>query len=542
MVKILVTVMLLALPQFVYSAVQNRLSPTSRITSVTVYEDRAMVTRTAHLTLEPKEYEVSIQNLPEGVLEESVRASGKGESRVTITGLEVEKTFLEKTGDARVRILEDEIQQLEDEKRRIQDQITARQSQQKFLTSIQVLSSDQISKELTLKRPNVVEYQQVLDFLYNGLAGVNGEIQNLEVRLRELQRKLNALQQEIQQVRTAQALTRNTVNVSLHAKTGGTFDLEVSYVISGAGWYPSYDARVIGNPQKVDLQYYGEVWQRTGEDWPEAKISLSTARPSIGGRTPELTPWYLNFYLYQESKDERLFGLKEKMSEGEELQAPAEVTQFDKAKIRESGTSVLFEIAEKKEVLSDGNPQKFTIAMDQFKPVMRYEAVPKLSPYAYLHSTVKNEEDYPLLAGPVSLFMGPDFIGKSRISNVAPTEEFPLDLGIDERIKIKRELVKKETEKVGIFSTKERVLYVYKTTITSFKKEKIVLTLKDQHPVSQNKEIVVSNVEFNPRPSKEDPNKGELLWEFELSPQEKREITLQFSVEYPPGKGIAGLF
>jgi len=180
--------------------------------------------------------------------------------------------------------------------------------------------------------------------------------------------------------------------------------------------------------------------------------------------------------------------------------------------------------------------------MYQFKPVMRYEAVPKLSPYAYLHSTVKNEEDYPLLAGPVSLFMGPDFIGKSRISNVAPTEEFPLDLGIDERIKIKRELVKKETEKVGIFSTKERVLYVYKTTITSFKKEKIVLTLKDQHPVSQNKEIVVSNVEFNPRPSKEDPNKGELLWEFELSPQEKREITLQFSVEYPPGKGIAGLF
>ena len=305
----------------------------------------------------------------------------------------------------------------------------------------------------------------------------------------------------------------------------------------------------VENPQRVELRYYGEVWQRTGEDWPEAKITLSTARPAVGGRAPELGPWVLNFVpppVSGRGEDRR----GEKLQYAPALEPPEEISEEilkKEAKIavsqaRASGTSVLFEIKEKKEVPSDGSPHKFTIAIDQFKPEMRYEAIPKLSPYAYLHSKVKNEAEYPLLAGPVNIFMGPDFIGKSRIENIAPTEEFSLYLGVDEGIKIERDLVKKEKSKVGFLSKKEKVYYFYKTTITSYKKEKVTLSISDQLPTSRDKEIVITDVKINPQPKEQKAEKGELRWEFELAPQEKREITLEFSVEYPFGREVLGLF
>jgi hypothetical protein len=36
------------------------------------------------------------------------------------------------------------------------------------------------------------------------------------------------------------------------------------------------------------------IQQATGEDWDDAKVSLSTAIPSVGGQAPELTSKYLS--------------------------------------------------------------------------------------------------------------------------------------------------------------------------------------------------------------------------------------------------------
>ena len=43
------------------------------------------------------------------------------------------------------------------------------------------------------------------------------------------------------------------------------------------------------------MLYYGLIKQSTGEDWTNAKLSLSTANPSIGGSVPELGVQLLKF-------------------------------------------------------------------------------------------------------------------------------------------------------------------------------------------------------------------------------------------------------
>lgn len=45
----------------------------------------------------------------------------------------------------------------------------------------------------------------------------------------------------------------------------------------------------------VQVQYYGLIKQSTGEDWEDAKISLSTAQPAIGGGAPTLPTKIIRF-------------------------------------------------------------------------------------------------------------------------------------------------------------------------------------------------------------------------------------------------------
>ena len=48
-------------------------------------------------------------------------------------------------------------------------------------------------------------------------------------------------------------------------------------------------------PSLPQVQYYGLIKQSTGEDWINAKISLSTAQPSLGGAPPTLGTHTIRF-------------------------------------------------------------------------------------------------------------------------------------------------------------------------------------------------------------------------------------------------------
>ena len=83
------------------------------------------------------------------------------------------------------------------------------------------------------------------------------------------------------------------LTVELECQAAGDLTLELSYTVPQVGWYPLYDARVDFAKGKAELSSFAVVRQTTGEDWSDVQLTLSTARPSVGGRMPELTPWYL---------------------------------------------------------------------------------------------------------------------------------------------------------------------------------------------------------------------------------------------------------
>ncbi|MBK9519375.1 MAG: DUF4139 domain-containing protein [Anaeromyxobacter sp.] len=67
----------------------------------------------------------------------------------------------------------------------------------------------------------------------------------------------------------------------------------MSYLVGSASWQPTYDARLLPETGQVELTFLGTVSQQSGEDWADARLTVSTAEPSRGLWVPGLEPLWL---------------------------------------------------------------------------------------------------------------------------------------------------------------------------------------------------------------------------------------------------------
>lgn len=524
------------------TAAADTIKAPSSISSGTVFPDRAIVTRTLSLDLQPGSHELNIDGLPMGLLEDSVRVSGKGNASVKIAGLELRKTFLKEGEDARVKAIEKELERLKDENTTIQDGVISLESQRKFLESIKIKASEDITKDINLARVKVSEWQDLLKFYLDNLARIDGDIRGRQIKVRELLERIRALESELQGLRSVQQPKgQRSAVVGLEVGKPGTFQIDLSYAIMGAGWQPSYDVRAAGNSNVVELTYYGEVRQRTGEDWKDVNIILSTARPAVGAKMPDIYPWYIGGQLRPMEKAGRgmmMESLARAKAESFDAAAEAAVPAAPlTADISQGFTATTFKLKKRADIPSDGAAHRVTVSIEKMDATFEYETVPKLSEFAYLKGDVKNSAEYPLLSGRMNVFVDDSFIGTSSIATTAPAENINLYLGIDEGVKIKRETLKREKGKGGFLSGKLRTTLRYKVTVTNYKKEKVKVRVVDQIPVSQDKEIAVTLAETSMEPYAK-TDQGILKWLIELNPGEKKEIVFEFYVDYPSDKPV----
>ena len=142
------------------------------------------------------------------------------------------------------------------------------------------------------------------------------------------------------------------------------------------------------------------------------------------------------------------------------------------------------------------------------------------------------------------MHLGPDFVGNSRLDTIAPGEEYDLYLGIDEDIKVKRELISEKTEKGGFFSGNTGYKnYHYRITLENFHKAAQDIIVLDQIPISRSTDITVELGKITPPTVKikdrEQP--GIMSWKLELPPRIKKIIDFEFTVEYPKDKELSGI-
>ncbi len=522
------------------------------------------------------EHAIAFERLPAGLLDQSLQASGRGTAGATILDVNAQTAYVDFTPNARVQELEEQIRGLQKQQRTLDDRAAILDQEREFVkrmlaastgTIIYPLGADATHGGGTAARPTLDEWQKLYAYSDDAFGKIATELQSLDTQREDLKAKQTALEQQLNELRGAGGKSFKTVAVRVAVTEPGRLDLSLKYAVPGASWAPSYDARLRVAERAVELAYFGLVRNGTGEDWNDIALTLSTARPSLGGGAPELPPWIVDVFQAVRADAARLqvetrgYAATKSMSGGAQAfnqaapaaagEEPAEEKDASvlAAVVEAGATSATFKVPVAVTLPANNTLQKVPIASTKLAANLQYQATPKLMETAFLSAYAYNNTEYPFLAGAMNTFLDDTFIASSRLKTVMPGEKFELQLGADEGIAIKRRLVNRFAENTGLTSKGRRITYEYLITITNNKKTAERVVFKEPVPVSRNEKIAVVQL----TPAEKDvgtkdqlkqvtrEEDGKLVWRLDLKPGEKREIPLKFSIEYPADLNVAGL-
>jgi uncharacterized protein (TIGR02231 family) len=538
----------------------------SKITDVTVFSDRAQVTRVLTETKEMGIHTLVFENLPSSIDQNSIQVNGSGNAILKDIKFEI-KQFSEIT-DSDEKALYDKKQLMEDEINQLNNNANQISKEKSFIEKIAARLTANNEKAGPAEL-NPEKWIKMVEFYRSKLETLDADVFKVTKQKREIQKKLDKINAEISMLGRKKNKSSRQVSVKVDMKKAGKLSLELSYIVFGPVWYPVYDLRVSTDDKKMNINYNAVIKQNTGEDWKNIKISLSTANLKVGGDSPELRPTYVsearNRHFGEDKAYRKLMGNAPSMSnafeksdgelhvrggisneiaytiDGMSVQDPI---QTQTTSVSSSTTAAIFVISDKNTILSDNQPSKVTIMIQDFDANFRYSTVPKLAQYAYLKAKVKNTSEYPLLAGVTNIFLDNNFVAKSNLKSIAPSEEFWTFLGIDEGMKVEYKLIKKFNETEGMISKKNKITYEYEIKINNNKKSQEEIVVWDQIPISQHENIKVELIkpEYKKDTDVLKMNKQKYIeWFFEPKAGQEIKIPFKYSVEYPKDMKIQGI-
>lgn len=540
----------------------------SKVTDVTVYRDRALVTRQAVKTLPQGEHMLIFTGLPDNIIEGSIHADGHGNA--ILKDIKYREIYITVPPDEKTKTLYANHDLLENEIAELNDQIRLIEEQKQFLTKI----IDKITAEddkTTATQLDPDGWIKMVEFFRTKNQTLDTELRQAKKNLAEKLAQLNILNDKINDLGKKSEKWVKQVLVTLIISNPGEIQLNLSYVVTGPRWFPLYDLRISSEKKEITITTNAVIKQNTGEDWRNVKINLSTANPAVGSQHPELFPHYVSFFhpvapaitadvtgevkpAEFKSSAENVFVVDgvavldpEVTGKANELKKRLEPTQPMTRITQETATidtkvaSVIFSLKGNTSIASDNQDHKTTIMSGKYPASFRYSTVPKLTPMAYLKTQVQNNTDYPLLAGNANIFLDNAFISTSQLNYIAPGEKSWIFLGPDENIKVDYQFIKDTQGDKGFFKGKNVLTFQGLFKITNNKKTEEEIVIWDQLPISQHEDIVIELIE--PKIKKDTNNlkinnQNFLEWFYTLKPGQEISIPIKYSITFPKEKKI----
>ncbi len=521
------------------------------ISAVTVYQDRARVNRTGKIRLAAGANTLVLGGLPTSLDAGSVRVKGRGNG-ARIAGSEVANAYLGAPVSGNALALQAALDTLRDQDTAVLDDIAAVGDQLEMLKALRDHSGPRFAKAIATGKATIDTLRPVAGYLADEFAAALARKRNLNAKRRDLAREIKAAEERLRQAGSTARVETREIRIDVDAAAETDAELEITYVVYGAWWVPIYDARLSGT--KLTLTYFAQVRQTTGENWPACALSLSTAQAGSGGDIPELDPWYLFKYEPPVAMPKRMMA-RQAMAAPSDLAVggapmPASMVnesppQFSRmpepqAVIESAGIALTYRAQRPVAIASDGTQRKVLIGETTLDAVLDYVSVPKLGEEAYLRAKVKNTSELVFLPGSASVFHDEEMVGTSSFEEpIMKNGDIELQMGIDDRIRVSRELTQRDTGKTFIGNTR-RLTFGYRIKIANTRDSAVKLSAQDQMPVSGHEDIKVRLAEALPKPI-EVSDLNLLKWELDVPAGATREIAFTYTVEHPRDMQVTGL-
>ena len=506
----------------------------AEIKHVTVFPDRAQIDQETSISISAGKTIIKLSGLSPYIDLQSIQVKGYGE--FTILSVNHQNNYLQNLEDApEIKSIRSQIEVLqikvEDEKAAI----SVLKEKEAFLLANRAI----LVKETTF---TIDQFKSVMELYTNNMDQITMTNLKKGRLIKEYEKQISALQQQISNKLGKQQLPSGEISVSVSSEKQVSGKLNFSYVVTNSGWYPSYDIRVDDIKNPVTIFYKANVFQNSGTEWKDVKLSFSNATPWISGDIPVLYPWFVDYYypapiiqrgkLAGVSRSEAPVMMEMAANDIKMESKPLEAAPV--SVIKQIGeTTITFDIDVPYSIPSDGKIQTVEIQRLSAPADYKYVTLPKLSPLAYLTANITYWAKLSLQSGEATLYFENSFVGKSYLNVNQLTDTLAISLGTDNSILVKRDKRKDFTSKRVIGANKTET-YSFELTIRNNKPIPVRITLNDQIPISSNSGITVEPIELSG--GRHNAQTGKIEWDLEIGQQETKRIILTYSVKYPKDK------
>ncbi|HEY8137891.1 MAG TPA: mucoidy inhibitor MuiA family protein [Methylocystis sp.] len=530
---------------FAGAAAARELEATSAIVAVVVHPDAATVTRESTVDLPAGASTVLIKGAPFPIIPDSLRASGEAQTPLTIGA--VEERVAPAASEQPESAVAARLRELRAARLAVKVAIEALNAKLAMVVRYSQASPEKLASDA---RPLAVsDWTAAFDTVAAAHAKAGEELRVASAKAHELDEEIHGL--ESQRGGAKKWLTRD-IAVGVDSAAGGPAKIVLTYQTAAASWKPAYEARLdTGDKDKapeLELLRRAVVTQKTGEDWRDVALSVSTARARRAAAAPEVIPQRVAFA--EPPPAPAPLPAARAKSDAPEPAAPAAgqvraAARFTPAleataELDAGGYSATFKIAGPVGAPGDGSAKTFPLSSRMLRPKLTIRAAPALDPTAYLEAHIVNEDEAPLLPGQLTVLRDGVYVGTSRVELVAPGDAADFGFGADDRVKISRYPVKRKENEPGWFGQGKTDAREFKTSVKNLHDLPVSVTIVDQIPFSENAGITVETLPQTTPPTEKQPGdkRGVLAWSFDLQPGEAKDIHLAWRLKWPADREI----
>lgn len=266
---------------------QTPVTISTTVTEVTAYLNGAQVTRKGQISIPTGTSLLRIPDLAVSTVESSIQISLGPNIRLQSFNFKVNSNFKDQNETARTRLVAEETRLLWliEEEISIQETLDAEETVLMSNKSIGGVNTGIQTQELKV----------AMDFFRTRLAELRTGKQKSILTKTKLESQLVDVRSQLKFTNEVKPEPTGELVIKVNATAPQKGELRIEYLVTEASWFPTYDLRVTGINQPIELILKGNFKQNSGEDWKNVRLTASTADPESGKTKPDLGPWILGF-------------------------------------------------------------------------------------------------------------------------------------------------------------------------------------------------------------------------------------------------------
>jgi uncharacterized protein (TIGR02231 family) len=520
---------------------QKPLFVTAKVKAATVYSNSAEIFQNTSAVLPKGTSEIVVKNVADYLNESSVQIGAP--ATVTVLSVQFTNNYMSEyevdENPTEVKKVRDSIKLVEKEIGRLTNALNSEAKTLELLDKNQQVSG-------TNTGLNLAELAKVVEYYKAKRTEISNNYDILEEKIKKLNETMVRLRTKLEINTKNQEKTSNgKLILQVMNEVAGNVDFDINYLTANASWQPFYDLRANSISEPIHMMYKARVTQSTGIDWKKVKLTLSSGNPTQNNQAPYLQAWFLRYQNQYKEEDQLQevvintgYRAKSKADLAGSVSGIAVGSLSNYTTINENQLNVSFDIDIPYDILSNGKAHSVSLKEIELPASYKYYSAPRVEKEAFLLAEISDYSKYNLLPGDANIIFEGLYVGKTYINPNQTSDTLSLSMGRDKKISIKREKI---VDKSGtrFLSSKKEQTFTYDITIRNNKKEGVDLMLKDQYPLSPDKDIEIELKDSDG--AKVNAETGILTWQLNLKPNETKKIRISYKIRYPKDRVIDNL-